>query len=59
MFNDSDRAYLFIIILLLFQIFHVVNEKVRPVDSISFWLAFRIKRNPINHVSSSSTNFEL
>lgn len=59
MFSDSDRAYLFIIILLLFQIFHVVNEKVRPMDSISFLLAFRIKRNQINHASSSSTNFEL
>lgn len=54
------NVYSFIILTLcLFQILHVVNEKVSPLDSLCLLLAFRIKRNPINHASSSSASIGL
>lgn len=54
------RVHPFIIlILLLVHILHVVNEKVSPLDSLCLLLAFRIKRNPINHALSSPTDIEL
>lgn len=62
-YNNSmrvARVYPFIILTsFLFQILHVVNEKVGPLDSPCLSLAFKIKRNPINHALSGSTDIGL
>ena len=52
------NIYFFIIILTWFpfQILHIVNEKVSPLNHLCLLLAFRIKRNPINLSWNSSAD---
>lgn len=58
MFNYSGKGLSFYNSPLA-SILHVVSEKVSPLDSLCLSLAFRRKRNPINHALSSPTDIEL